>query len=736
MSEKRSAFVFTRSALSLAIAASLSGVVMAAAEDQTFMIEEIVVTAQKKAESMQDTPIAISAFTGETLEKMGIKNAADVGNYTPNATISPSLGSKFNVRINIRGQATAEPSLTIDPKVGIYLDGAYIARNSGAVFDIVDLERIEVLRGPQGTLWGKNTTGGAVNMVTSKPKGEFGFKQQLTAGNFNTYRSVTTVDTPTAGNASAKLTYMLKGTDGWATNYAPGSEKDLGSEDTEAYRIAARWDATDSFSLDYAYDRTNGEAVAIPVQVAEVRAGATVPTTSLRLADATFITGNAFAQMATIAEADKRLDKFNVDYTGKEHVDISGHNLTASWDLDAVQLKSITAYREYDSVMERLNTGGGAYTGTEPGGNVIALPAFHSSDVKSQHQFSQEFQFLGSALDGQLGYIVGLYYFDETGKETNPWKLSSAVGASIYFVETGVFYETTSKSNAVFGQVDYNLTDQWNLVLGLRHTEDEKSIEHRGFAKEDDTWSKSTGSFTANYEINNDMRFYGKVSQGYNAGVYSAGPIRAQEFITAADPEELTSYELGMKSRLMDGRVQLNGALFYNDADNLQATVFKGATRTRVIENTGKSDTQGIELDVVALLSENVMINASYGYLDEDFDEPGRIQVSPKNTASLGGQYDYYLDFGLLTARLDASYSDEYYLNPDNRNAYTDARTLLNARLSLSELEVARGNLSVALWGTNLTDEEYRVHGTDFGDYIAYSWGDPRTYGVDVSWQY
>ena len=734
MSEKRSAFVFARSALSLAIAASISGVVVAA-ENKAFVIEEVVVTAQKKAESMQDTPIAITAFTGESLEKMGIQNAADVGNYTPNATITPSLGSKFNIRMNIRGQTTAEPSLTIDPKVGIYLDGAYIARNSGAVFDIVDLERIEVLRGPQGTLWGKNTTGGAVNMVTAKPKGEFGFKQQLTAGSFNTYRSVTSVDTPAVGNASAKLTYLLKGTDGWATNYNPGSEKDLGSEDTEAYRVAVRWDAADNFSLDYAYDRTNGEAVAIPVQVAEVRAGATTSVSTLRLSDNAQITGNAFAQMAAIAEADKRLDKFNVDYTGKEHVDISGHNLTASWDINAVQLKSITAYREYDSIMERLNTGGGTYTGTL-GGNVIALPAFHSNDDKSQHQFSQEFQFLGSALDGQLGYIVGLYYFDETGKEINPWQLSSTFGSSVLLVDTGVFYKTTSKSNAVYGQVDYNLTDQWNLVLGLRHTEDEKSIKHRGFAKENDSWYKNTGSFTANYEFNNDIRFYGKVSQGFNAGVYAAGPVRDQAAITAAKPEELTSYELGMKSRLMEGRVQFNGALFYNDADNLQATAFRGASRSRVIENTGKSDTQGIELDVVALLSENVMLNASYGYLDEDFDEPGRIQSSPHNTASLGGQYDYYLDFGLLTARLDASYTDEYYLNTTNRNAYTDARTLLNARLALSELEVARGNLSVALWGRNLTDEEYRVHGTDFGDYIAYSWGDPRTYGVDVSWQY
>lgn len=736
MRVKQTAPHFTKTVLTLAIAAGSS---FSFAQEDALVIEEVVVTAQKKAESMQDTPIAITAFTSESLEKMGIKNAADVGDYTPNATITPSMGSKFNIRMNIRGQATAEPSLTIDPKVGIYLDGAYIARNSGAVFDIVDLERIEVLRGPQGTLWGKNTTGGAVNMVTIKPKCEFGFKQQLTAGNYGLYRSVTTLDTPALADVSARLTYMLKGEDGWATNDYPGSEEDLGSEDTEAYRVALRWDAADNLSFDYSYDRTNGEAVSIPVQVAEVNAASAVPETTLRFSDSTVITGNAFAQMQGIADGKNRQDKFTIDNMGKEHIDIAGHNLTATWDIDALQIKSISAYREYDSIVTALNTSGGAYSGFEPGGNEVSLPAFHSNGDKSQHQFSQEFQLLGSAMDGQLGYILGLYYFDESGTEINPWTISTYVSSidAVYLVDTGVFYDTTSESNAVFGQLDYDLNESWNFVVGLRYTEDKKSIDHLNFDEEkSDKWSKTTGGFTANYRLDDDILFYAKIAQGYAAGVFSAGPIRDIEFVTAAEPEELTTYELGMKSQLMDGRVQFNGALFYNDADNLQVTTFKGVTKTRVTENSGKSDGQGLELDLIALLTENLMLNATYGYLDIDFDDPLRQQGSPENTASLGGQYDYPLDWGFISARLDASYTDTYYLSSADRSTYANTRTLLNARVSLSELAVVNGNLSVALWGRNLSDKEYRVHGNDFGDYIAYTWGTPRTYGIDVTWEY
>lgn len=746
MNDKKKSLCAVRTSLGVAIAVSS---VFAVAEERSMVIEEVVVTAQKKSESMQDTPIAITAFTADSLEQMGIKNASDVGEYTPNVTIGPTIGSKFNIRMYIRGKGTAEPSLTIDPKVGVYMDGVYMARNSGAIFDVVDLERIEVLRGPQGTLWGKNTTGGAINMITSKPKGEFGFKQQLTGGSNGLYRSVTTIDTPSVGNVSAKLSYVLKGQDGWAKNTHADAEKELGSEDTEAYRVALSWDATDDFSVDYSFDRTNGEATTVPVQVAWVNPDAadntsTFDTNAYNASGGTviqYIPGNAFSQMALIADPDRK-DEFNIDNMGPEHMDVEGHNLTLTWGIDALELKSISAYREYDSVVPQLNSGGGAYY--DDTGAV--LPAFHSTGTRSQHQFSQELQAVGSAMDGLLGYVLGLYYFEEKGKEVNPWQVSSYRPDfdSVIFVDTGVFYKTESESSALYGQVDYDVGEQWTLTLGGRYTEDSKEIKYLAFddPKLEEDWSKFTGALTANFQLNDAVSMYGKVSSGYAAGVYNAGPILDPADVESADPEETTAYELGAKSMLADGRVQLNGALFYNDSDNLQVTAFEN--NTRVTNNSGKSDSSGFEIELLALVSQSVTLNANYGYIDVNYDDSGRDQQTPRNTASVGAQYDHPISFGLLTARLDAGYSSKQYFSTDldDREIFAESRALLNARFSLSEVNVANGALVAALWGRNLADEEYRVHGVSFGGtapdaaYTAYSWGEPRTYGIDLTWEY
>ncbi|TNF35411.1 MAG: TonB-dependent receptor, partial [Gammaproteobacteria bacterium] len=505
---------------------------------QAQVLEEVIVTAQKKSESLQDAPIAISAFTSERLEQMGTSTAADIGNFTPNAVIAPSFGSSNNIRATIRGVGTAEPSLAIDPKVGIYLDGVYIARNAGAIFDIVDLERVEVLRGPQGTLWGKNTTGGAVNLVTSKPAEEFGFKQQLSAGDFGYFKSVTTVDTGRHGDVSARVSYMRRETDGWATNYNPQSEKDLGSEDVEAVKFSVRWDVTDNFAIDYGYDQTNSSAVAMPVQVASVNsfaaANPAINTIALRpfAAPAFYDVGNVFTQMAALANNHDRLDKFYMDGTLPEHVDIKGHNLTMTWNVGDVELRSISAYREYDSKGLGLDLDGGTYTGTlfnNP------LYGFQSSNVKSSQQASQEFQMLGELLDGDLDYVVGLYYFEEDGREDNPWIISFWVPtfgpSNIQNIGTwGNWFEMESQSQAIYGQFTYDFTDRLALTVGMRYTEDEKSLvisqRDPGILfdqKDSEDWDKFTGAVTLAYALTDDINVYGKVSEGYSAGVYNPG---------------------------------------------------------------------------------------------------------------------------------------------------------------------------------------------------------------------
>jgi len=238
-------------------------------------LEDIVVTSQKKAESMQDTPIALSVYNTRILDQLGAKTAADISDYTPNTHMIRTMGSNYNIGAFIRGLGNGEPSLAIDPKVGIYLDGVYIARNSGAIFDVLDLERIEVLRGPQGTLWGKNTTGGAINMISKKPKGMFSFKHKLSVGNDGYFRSASTVNTATIANISSTFSFAKKETDGWATNTSEFAEEKLGSEETDSNRIASHWDVSDMLSVDYIYDMTDAESIPMPVQIDNVSADTT-----------------------------------------------------------------------------------------------------------------------------------------------------------------------------------------------------------------------------------------------------------------------------------------------------------------------------------------------------------------------------------------------------------------------------------------------------------------------------
>ena len=763
---------FKAQKLSLAIASAsllsaIGGVAQAESGAADFSIEEIIVTAQKRSASLQDTPIAISAFGAEALEDLGVSTAADVGEYAPNVTITPSLASKFNIRMSIRGNGTAEPSLAVDPKVGIYLDGAYIARNSGAVFDVVDLERVEVLRGPQGTLWGKNTTGGAVNLVTAKPKGELGFKQQLSTGSDNLLKSVTTLDTPEFAGVSAKLSYVNKSYDGWANNTSGSGESELGREDTEAFRVALHWEANDNFSVDYAYDQTNGEAVAEPNQLSEVL-GAQFAPIGLTIDTATGIgyAGNPFAAMVSQAEPDKRLEKLAVDGIGAEHVDISGHNLTLSWQVGDLELKSITSYREYDAIVESIDKDGTTVSGTllDPLSGYTSplfpvttgnVPMFHSSNEKSQHQFSQEFQALGSALDDKLQYVIGLYHFEEKGKEQNPWDLTIynpfASPNAALTLHIGNFYNIESSSDAIFGHFTYDVTDKLSLTLGLRYTEDTKELEllaedpslsTNHVAEED--WSKFTAGFTANYALNNDISLYAKVSEGYASGIFNPGTLNragateadvVAPALNPVDPEETLAYEVGMKSMLWDNRLMLNLAAFYNDNSNLQATDLVNGVRISL--NSGESTTTGLEADVVFKVTPQLTLNASYGYLDIDYDEDGREQIAASDTGTVGISYDFpAFSFGQLSARLDTTYTGGMGFSSSDLDTKADSRTIINGRISLEEIELGQGNLRLAVWGKNLADEEYIVHGANFSFYRAYTWGAPRSAGVDLTYEF
>lgn len=749
----------THQACCVAVLAISAGGVKAEPEAMVQGLEEVVVTAQKREEFLQQTPISMTAFSADQLAQMGASRAIDIAQYTPNISIVANTISNSGLAVSIRGMQSSDASLAADSKIGLYLDGVYLARIGSASFDVVDIEQIEVLRGPQGTLWGKNTTGGSINMVTEKPSGQFRFKQVLSLGNFDYWRSNTTVDTPEWHGLAAKFSFNRMRKDGDVENTHPSSST-LGEMDNEAYAIALRWTPTDEFTADYSYDRHNRDGVGPSLQLSAVNPGlAARPTAWLTGAGGLRPIANPFHAAAAEVDGHRRTH-LSVN-ARQEHIDLAGHNLTLSYELGDIELKSVTGYRTYDGI-KPADFDGGTYS----------IPIFEADNFETHTQFSQELQVVGSALDDRLSYVAGLYYFMENGEAENPQTFAVAAGTLpsgeriLASVTTPLRYTTHNYSAAAYSQASYTpvFDDKLRLTLGLRYTRDHKQskLVTRG-AEAEHEWSAVNPAFIVDYQLLDDMNLYGKVTTGYNAGVFNIRATSAALFNEPADEENLTNYEVGMKSEWLDRRLRVNTSLFWMDYEDLQVNQFVASATgaSSIISNAGKARVRGLELEVMARPIPELTVSANWGYTDFDYQEfitsidqvtgiavdsadSAKPALAPKNTANIGVEYQFQpWSFGALSARVDASYSDSYDFHPFlTRYTHADSRTLYNARLTLADVAVAQGVLSVSAWGKNLTDEEYIANGIDFGvdsgslGFAGVIYGPRRSYGVDLTYRY
>lgn len=832
MSTRRHIPALHISVFPLVIAAATGYVAPALAQEQRSAgLEEIVVTAQRREESLQNTPIAISAFTEARLKDMGVFGVVHVGDFTPNVTMERQPTSNADMGISIRGVGTSETSLLADPKVGVYIDGIYLSRTIGSVFDVIDLERIEVLRGTQGTLFGKNTTGGAINVTTKKPSGELAGRIDVSAGNYGYLRYGGSVDLPAFGNLAAKISYMGMETDGWAKNHYRGIpvvpahkvERNLASEDNDAYRIALRWTPTASLALDYSYDRTDKKGVMSPFQITEVKTGVYDGFTTTPF-DYQFYGGTLYQQMAaTVGNPKKRREHYELDSVTDQHVKVSGHAFTVTWEMsDSTTLKYLYGKRKTNADYGSEDFDGGAYTAPDLFYGVfvgeygdIPMPGFHGDIEKTVIDMeSHEVQVIGTAMDERLKYTGGLFYYEEDVEQSDPQTfvlpiafltpegiytpdLGSLYGDAGFCpaeyggylcigsqrlpipgpTDTGVpglvdfHYGQNAKSWAAYAQGTYAINDRFDLTLGLRYTEDRKSAylynqdvagtsrqaPGRGRGK----WDNISYLLNGSYSITDDVSMYLTYATGYNSGGFNARATNLPSFRTPFDEEKVKTVELGLKSALLDNRLRLNVAVFNTDYTDIQISQFEagsGGASSRMV-NAGSATYRGIEFDITMVPVDGLTIDLTYGYLDTKFDEymarnpqsnlledishVTTVPLAPENTASLGVQYDFMpSDFGQLSMRLDVSYKDSFVFHPFN-NQYdsTDSRTLVNARVTMKDIRLGccgDGALRVSLWGRNLTDEEYRQWGIDFGTlgFAGAVYGEPRTYGIDITYSY
>jgi iron complex outermembrane recepter protein len=729
-------------------------------------LSEVVVTARRRSESLQTVPVAVTALSGEFLERQNMIDVTALPQLAPNLSILQQSGSPTAASVFIRGIGNQEPSAVAEQGVGIYLDGVYIARSAGALFDLVDLERVEVLRGPQGTLFGRNTVGGAVQLVSRKPADEFHAEGKAGFGTDRDWFVRGRVDTGyiAGSKVKASLSAQHHERDGYVNNRLRPDDEDPGALEADALFLGIQADL-DPVTINYSFDYNKRRAYPDYAQTVVA-----TPDIINYFSQSESLGGAPF--ILSPGRLSQGLQTGFIDREGRDRADgraeISGHSLTVTYDhSDALVLKSITAYRRFFQDTILTLTGQGDLRGVvldpvtfAPSVAPVALYTGNNAPQR-QWQFSQELQALGSV--GQFDYVLGGYYFHEKASEFNRQFLTFVLPggmAGLNLTPVQAFGGKTI-SKAAFGQLTWKpamFEERLELTGGLRYTEDEKTLNIGGDVPvpvegrvkfTDTSWL-----FSANYQFTPTIMAYGRVSTGYRSG----GINPRSSVLNTFEPEKALAYEAGFKSELFDRRLRLNVSAFLTDYDDLQIQQFAAGSggATSLIVNAGKVQFRGVEAEFTALPAEGVSIDGSVGYTDPEFEtylfrdpvtntlinvgEEARMPQSAKFNAHLGAQYERPVNGATFTARADYAYRSEIYffsldrVNPFNREIRSRPDHNLKARLSLSDIEFQGGILEVGVWGDNLTDQENIAFAIDWGGlgFGTASFKRPRSAGIDV----
>ena len=791
---RRTGYKVSALALGVALASQAnaqSPSVASGAQPDAGGLADIVVTARRTSESLQKTPISITAFNAQTLEKLNVQSVDKIAQVAPNVIINQQSGALSAASINIRGIGQTDPSFALDTAVGIYLDGVYVARSAGSIFDLVDLERIEVLRGPQGTLFGRNTTGGAVQLVSKKPADEFGLTVKGTYGTRNNRVIRGRVDTGKIGGSpiAASFTYLHRDRDGYFDNTLTPSRKDPGALHIDALAASLRADL-DQLQLSYSYDYDHRTGTNPFFQTAALS-----PAALAYYGNSPALGGPPLQFIGS----QKRLNRgqqqpaFGDFYTSKTVS--QGHNVSASYAFSpALTVKSITGFRKLHLFNALGLSGNGDLKGLvlNPATGAVSVqsvtPYNGFNGPQNQRQFSQEFQALGTI--GDFSYVGGLYYFKERVSEDNNQMLTFIIdagtaGAPFYLginLDPRARYRATSASKAAFGQVSWRpgaLDEKLEATGGIRYTEDRKRLTLQnttGGVPDASNGSDRVGfhntSFlgSLSYQFTPSILAYGKVSTGYKSGGFNP---RASGLVDATGnfiglnsfaPEKLTSYEIGIKAEFFDHRLRINAAAFDSQYKDLQVAQFASGTggASTLLVNAGSAQFRGFELEITALPVRGLTLSGSLGYTDPKYKQflfldpstntfgniadIARFPNVAKFTSNVAAEYDFpAMSFGQIQARVSYAYRGHVYFYPNDRvnifNKAVDSAATNNvdARLSLTSIPLkGRATAEFSVFGENLLNEDQVLYGVDFGGlgFGGKIYAEPRRMGVELKVTY
>ena len=692
-------------------------------------LEEVVVTAQKRTESIQDVPIAIAAFDGRQMESFGINNAVQISQMVPNFSVGTLGGGSSPITfLNIRGIQTTDFTLINDASVALYVDEVYQSAQAAGISQVYDMERVEVLKGPQGTLFGRNASAGLLHYITKRPTDEFEAYAELQLGDHGRKIAQGAISGPLADGVNARLAGKYNSDDGYAEN-ADGVDG-FGETDIYALRASVEFDLGENAQALVSIHHSNSDGTANPrYQVGTRDSESGAPCAPVDVQKGRCVSGTGFRFPSADAERTYDAEPLISEY------DATGGVINISWDLDWGTFTSITGYEEFESAVTG-DTGTGA-----PYSNLIIQVPF----TAEAENFSQEFRINGET--DSLRWLAGLYYYEDERTGANTVDL---IPLGVRLTDESATTESTSY--AIFGSADYSFSDSLSLTAGLRFTDEVRELIQNinnltgvDTPADDAEDQEVTGDASLQWRPNDDHMLYLKFSRGFKNGGFNIDPVS----VGPVDSEILDSWELGAKSAWLDNRLQSSVAIFHYDFQGFQsvATTLDPDTLAPTADfiNAGDASVQGVEVDIRWLALENLELYFSAAYLDTEIDADPELVIDGNNvdgnelqqapSYQFAGYAKYFIDTdssGRFTLQTDFWYKEPTFFGLDNSPAETsDYNDVVNARIRWDSPS-SRYHLSVFV--DNVFDEQYTTHSfySPASDAAWYDQGLPRWWGVKM----
>jgi iron complex outermembrane recepter protein len=721
---------------------------------QEVVLEEIIVTARKREESLQDVGLAVSAMSQTEIDRTFARDLMDLSSVSPNLIIDDTAQGPGGVAaIFIRGIGVADVEKNFDPAVGVVVDGIFLGANAGSLLRSIDLASVEVLRGPQGTLFGRNTIGGLINVTHTQPTGELGGKFRAGLEDYDTYYLDGILNFGIADGLAAKLSVAKRDQqEGYYENVSTG-EDGVGAIDYQSYGINLLWDVSDTLAIEYTYQNEETDQDTPPLlNTAQPRhafcSGFGFCSPNLH----TPITGDRYkiAQIYVRPGGERSTRANPVAVSSRDDIvlaegastfDTEFHELELRWSInDALRLDYLFGHWESDeTILSNWD------------GTPILL---YGTDRPAQYEQDSHELRLTYDDGGRLSFVAGGYL----------WESQYAIQLRSYVPSPDDFNvildilqegEQYTDSQALFFEADYDLTEALTLTLGGRYTEDEKEARQYGAVntgpnhpKED--WNEFTPRVGLRYKFNDDLMAFATYSAGYRSGGFNGRVANLVDATQPYDPETVDNYELGIKSEWLDQRLRLNVNLFYMEykdkQEELQLPDDNDTGQKTVVENASTATIEGVEFDMQAFFSANLSMRANLGYLDSSYDDftylglEGPVDLSglefrraPEWTGTLDATYEWDMAGGQAWVRGSYHYIGEHFVNVSNvPELHNDAQHLVDASVNY-----AINGFQFSVFGRNLTDEDGYSHGYDVAGLWSYaSARAPRTYGVEVQYNF